>query len=317
MLNYSLSRLGQLILMLFLASIVIFAVIQNAPGDPALIRLGTEATPEQIEIERVRLGLNRTLPERYAIWLGDAVRLDFGNSFSTGLPVTEAIADAFAQTLKLAGLAALIGLVMGMALGITAALNRGTKLDTAISALTALAFSLPSFALGTLLVVIFAVTLRWLPPSGLGNASNTVADTLRFLIMPAITLATPFTVVLARYVRTALIEAMQQDHVTTARAKGLRNSAVVINYGLRNALIPTVTIAGLQIGNLLAGATVTETVFSYPGLGRLTIEAVTSLDYPLVQGALLFTATVFLICTFLVDLTYGLIDPRIRTAGGP
>jgi peptide/nickel transport system permease protein len=317
MLNYSLSRLGQLILMLFLASIVIFAVIQNAPGDPALIRLGTEATPEQIEIERVRLGLNRTLPERYAIWLGDAVRLDFGNSFSTGLPVTEAIADAFAQTLKLAGLAALIGLVMGMALGITAALNRGTKLDTAISALTALAFSLPSFALGTLLVVIFAVTLRWLPPSGLGNASNTVVDTLRFLIMPAVTLATPFTVVLARYVRTALIEAMQQDHVTTARAKGLRNSAVVINYGLRNALIPTVTIAGLQIGNLLAGATVTETVFSYPGLGRLTIEAVISLDYPLVQGALLFTATVFLICTFLVDLTYGLIDPRIRTAGGP
>ncbi|RDJ21297.1 ABC transporter permease [Bosea caraganae] len=316
MLNYCLSRLGQLILMLFLASLVIFAVIQNAPGDPALIRLGTEATPEQIEIERVRLGLNRTLPERYAIWLGDAVRFDFGKSFSTGQPVSETIADAFAQTLKLASLAALIGLVFGTALGITAALNRGNLVDNAISALTALAFSLPSFALGTLLVVVFAVTLRWLPPSGLGNSSNTALDTLRFLIMPAVTLATPFVVVLARYVRTSLIEAMQQDYVVTAKAKGLSKATIVITHALRNALIPTVTIAGLQIGNLLAGATVTETVFSYPGLGRLIIEAVTSLDYPLVQGALLFTATVFLLCTFLVDLAYGLIDPRIRTAGG-
>lgn len=316
MLNYCLSRLGQLILMLFLASLVIFAVIQNAPGDPALIRLGTEATPEQIEIERVRLGLDRTLPERYAIWLGDAVRFDFGKSFSTGLPVSETIADAFSQTLKLASLAALIGLVFGTALGITAALNRGGWIDNAISALTALAFSLPSFALGTLLVIVFAVTLRWLPPSGLGNSSNTILDTLRFLIMPAVTLATPFVVVLARYVRTSLIEALQQDYVTTAKAKGLSRRAIVITHALRNALIPTVTIAGLQIGNLLAGATVTETVFSYPGLGRLIIEAVTSLDYPLVQGALLFTATVFLLCTFLVDLAYGLIDPRIRTAGG-
>jgi len=316
MLNYCLSRLGQLILMLFLASVVIFAVIQNAPGDPALIRLGTEATPEQVEMERVRLGLHRTLPERYAIWLGDAARLDFGKSFSTGLPVSETIADAFAQTLKLASLAALIGLVFGTALGITAALNRGKWLDNAIAALTAAAFSLPSFALGTLLVIVFAVTLRWLPPSGLGNSSNTALDTLRFLIMPAVTLAMPFIVVLARYVRTSLIEALQQDYVTTAKAKGLSRRTIVITHALRNALIPTVTIAGLQIGNLLAGATVTETVFSYPGLGRLIIEAVTSLDYPLVQGALLFTATVFLLCTFLVDLAYGLIDPRIRTAGG-
>lgn len=316
MLNYCLSRLGQLILMLVLASVVIFAVIQNAPGDPALIRLGTEATPEQVEMERVRLGLNRSLPERYAIWLGDAVRLDFGKSFSTGLPVSETIADAFAQTLKLASLAALIGLVFGTALGITAALNRGRWLDSAIAALTAVAFSLPSFALGTLLVVVFAVTLRWLPPSGLGNSSNTALDTLRFLIMPAVTLAMPFIVVLARYVRTSLIEALQQDYVTTAKAKGLSRRTIVLTHALRNALIPTVTIAGLQIGNLLAGATVTETVFSYPGLGRLIIEAVTSLDYPLVQCALLFTATVFLLCTFLVDLAYGLIDPRIRTAGG-
>ncbi|TCR65269.1 ABC transporter permease [Bosea sp. BK604] len=316
MLNYCLSRLGQLILMLFLASVVIFAVIQNTPGDPALIRLGTEATPEQVEMERVRLGLHRTLPERYAIWLGDAARLDFGKSFSTGLPVSETIADAFAQTLKLASLAALIGLVFGTALGITAALNRGRWLDNTIAALTAVAFSLPSFALGTLLVIVFAVTLRWLPPSGLGNSSNTALDTLRFLIMPAVTLAMPFIVVLARYVRTSLIEALQQDYVTTARAKGLSRRTIVITHALRNALIPTVTIAGLQIGNLLAGATVTETVFSYPGLGRLIIEAVTSLDYPLVQGALLFTATVFLLCTFLVDLAYGLIDPRIRTAGG-
>lgn len=312
MLRYTLSRLGQLLVMLALASIVIFAVIQSAPGDPALIRLGSEATPEQIAIERERLGLDRSLPERYVVWITDAARLDFGQSFSTGLPVTQMIADAFGYTARLTLAATLIALVVGVSLGVASALRAGTRFDAAVGALTAAALSLPSFALGTLLVVIFAVTLRWLPPSGVGNASQPFWASLRYLIMPAITLATPFAVVLTRYVRVTLIETMAQDYVTTARAKGLTRWTVVVDHGLRNALIPTVTVAGLQVGQLLAGAAVTETVFSYPGIGRTTIEAVKSLDYPLVQAALLFAAFTFLVTTFLVDIAYGAIDPRVR-----
>jgi ABC-type dipeptide/oligopeptide/nickel transport system permease component len=181
-----------------------------------------------------------------------------------------------------------------------------------MGAVTAVALSLPSFSLGTLMIVVLAVTLRWLPPSGVGTVGQSFWDSLRYLVMPAITLATPFTVVLARYVRVTLIETMAQDYVVAARAKGLSRWTVVVDHGLRNALIPTITVAGLQIGTLLAGATVTETVFSYPGIGRTTIEAVKSLDYPVVQATLLFAAATFLLVTFLVDVAYGIIDPRVR-----
>lgn len=314
MIGYSLRRIGQLILMLFIASVVIFAVIQNSPGDPALMRLGLEATPAQVEIERERLGLNRSLPERYLIWLGDAVRLDLGRSFSTGLPVVEMIGDAFLYTARLAGLATLFALPAGLLLGIVSAIYRGRRIDQGISVLAAAAFSLPSFALGTLFIVVFSVLLHWLPAAGAGMSGQSPLDALRFMLMPALTLAIPFAVVLTRFVRVALIEAMAQDYVVTARAKGLHRWAV-IGHGLRNALIPTITVTGLQVGALLAGATVVETVFSYPGLGRLTIEAVQGLDYPLVQAALLLAAFIFLVNTFLVDIAYGLIDPRVRLRG--
>ncbi|WIY52085.1 ABC transporter permease [Devosia sp. YIM 151766] len=313
MLRYCLSRLGQLALLLVIASVLVFAVIQNAPGDPALMRLGLDAMPEQVEIERERLGLNRSLPERYLIWVTDALRLDLGVSFSSGLPVTRVLADALGHTLKLAGYASLIALILGTTLGIVAALNRGRRIDSIISAICSIGLSLPAFALGTILIVIFAITLRWLPPSGVGTSGQSFFSALRYLTLPAITLATPFTMILTRFMRGTLIEVMSQDYITTARAKGIPMNGVVIGHALRNALIPTVTVAGLQIGSLLAGATVTETVFSYPGIGRLTIEAVQGLDYPVVQAALLLTAALFLINTFIVDLLYGLIDPRIRT----
>lgn len=312
MVRYSLARLGQLVLMLFIASIVIFVVIQNSPGDPALIRLGLEATPEQVAIERQRLGLDQSLPERYGIWLSDAVSLEFGHSFSTGIPVTEMIADAFYYTSWLAALATLGAVVIGGTLGIVSALNRGRRIDVVISGFAAGAFSLPSFALGTMLVLLLSIELQWLPPAGAGVSGQSAGAALKFMAMPALTLAIPFSVVLTRFIRVALAEAMAQDYIVTARAKGLTRWTVVVGHGLRNAMIPTVTVAGLQVGTLLAGATVVETVFSYPGLGRLTVQSVQGLDYPMVQAALLLAAGVFLVITFLVDLAYGLIDPRVR-----
>lgn len=315
MIRYSLGRLVQLAIMLFLASIVIFLVIRNSPGDPALMRLGLDATPAQVAIERERLGLDEPLPQQYLLWLSQALQFDFGRSFSTSLPVTDMISTAMFYTSRLAGLATLLAVVIGGTLGIVAALNRGRKIDLVISALAAGGFSVPSFALGTVLILVFSVQLGLLPPAGAGLVGQSAGQSLRFLLMPALTLAIPFSVVLIRFIRVALGEAMTKDFIVTARAKGLSRRAVVINHGLRNAMIPTVTVGGLQVGTLLAGAVVTETVFSYPGLGRLTIQAVRGLDYPVVQGTLLLAAAIFLVVTFLVDLTYGLIDPRVRLGG--
>lgn len=316
MTRYIASRLLQLLVMLVVASTIVFAVIQNSPGDPAMMQLGLDATPEQVEIERVRLGLDRTILERYVIWMSDAARLDFGVSFATGLPVAELLVTALGYTIRLAAIAATIAVLAGTTLGITAALNRGNRIDSAVSGFSALGLSLPSFALGTILIIVFAINLRWLPPSGVGFGSQSFLQAASYMVMPSLTLAMPFTVTLTRFVRASMIEALGQDYVTTARAKGMTPRTVVLRHALRNALIPAVTVIGLQTGQLLAGATVTETIFSYPGLGRLTIEAVQGLDYPVVQGALLVAACLFLVNTFIVDLTYGQIDPRVKIGNG-
>lgn len=315
MLRYSLARLVQLIVLLFVASVVVFLVIRNSPGDPARIRLGLEATPHQISVEHHRLGLDQPLPTQYAVWLTDAVHLDFGDSFSNGLPVTQVLGEALYYTVRLTALASVIALVVGVVVGLVAALNRGRRVDLAISAIASAGFSVPSFALGTILILVLSVRLGWLPSAGAGDVEQSVGGALSFLIMPAITLAVPFAVVLVRFIRVAVGETMAQDYIVTARAKGLTRTTVLLQHGVRNAMIPTVTVAGIQLGQLLAGAVVTETVFSYPGLGRLTIQSIQGLDYPVVQAALLLEAAIFLAVTFVVDLVYGLIDPRVRLGG--
>lgn len=315
MAKYSLSRLGQLAFMLLIASAVVFVVIQNAPGDPARVQLGLSATPEEVAIEQERLGLNSPLPVRYAIWLSHALRLDLGRSFSTGLPVTTVVGDALGYSFKLASLTLLLGLTTGISLGVIAALNRGNRTDLAISAFAAGGLSLPSFASGTLLILIISVELHLLPPAGAGPSEQSPWEALQFLIMPAVTLAIPSSAVLARFVRVMLIDVLEQDYMRTAVAKGLRYGTVVRRHGLRNAMIPTVTVAGIQAGRLLGGAAITETVFSYPGLGYVTIQAIRGLDYPVVEGALLVSAAIFLVLAFVVDITYGLIDPRARVVG--
>lgn len=315
MLRYTLARLAQLVVLLWVASIVVFLVIRNSPGDPARVRLGTEATEAQVAAERTRLGLDDSLFQQYFVWLSDALRFDFGESFANRLPVTQVLGEALYYTTRLTALATLIALVVGFALGLVAALNRGRRIDVAISAIASGGFSVPSFALGTIFILVLSVELGWLPSAGAGDVGQPAGEALKYLILPAVTLAIPFAVVMIRFIRVAVGEAMSQDYIVTARAKGLTRSTVVLQHGVRNAMIPTVTVGGIQVGQLLAGAVVTETVFSYPGLGRLTIQSIQGLDYPVVQAALLLEAAIFLAVTFSVDLAYGLIDPRVRLGG--
>ncbi|MBA3368772.1 MAG: ABC transporter permease, partial [Geodermatophilaceae bacterium] len=220
--------------------------------------------------------------------------------------------SALAYTAQLAIVAATLALLLGVTLGIVAALRRGSRTDLAISTFAASSLSIPGFALGTVLILVVSVELGLLPPAGAGQPGQSFGTAVEFTLMPAFTLAIPVAAVLIRYIRVTLGETMAQDYIVTARSKGLKRSTIVVQHGLRNALIPTITVAGIQLGGLLAGAVVVETVFSYPGLGRLTIQAIRGVDYPVVQGALLLAAATFLILTFLVDIAYGLIDPRIR-----
>ncbi len=311
MIRYSIARVGQLLLMLFLASIVIFLIVENAPGDPAQNLLGLSATPAQVAIERHKLGLDASVVHRYGIWLSNAVHLNLGSSFGSGLAVTDVIGSAFWYTFKLAIASILIALVLGLGLGLIATLNRGRKVDLAISAFAAGGLSVPSFATGTVLILLLSVQFKLLPSAGAGNAGQSAGQALRFLVMPALTLGVPFSSVLIRYLRVALGEALGQPYITTARAKGLTRPTVVA-HGMRNVLIPLTTVAGLQIGKLLAGTVITETVFAYPGLGFVTIQAIQGQDYPVVEGALLLGAAIFLALTVVVDLVYGFMDPRVR-----
>lgn len=309
--RYFLTRLVQFVPTLFIASVLVFLVITASPGDPARIKLGPEATPEQVAVERQRIGVDEPLPVRYLIWLSDAVRLDLGRSFQSNLPVTVVIMDAFGYTVRLALAASAIGISLGLGLGIVAALSRGKPLDVGISTLAAVLLSVPSFVSGIILILVFSVTLRLLPSSGAGETGQTTVDSLRYLVMPAVALGLPFAAVLARFMRGALIEALGQDHVLTARAKGLKPLTVVGRHAVRNALVPTVTIVGIGLGTLLAGTVVTETVFSYPGLGRLIVGSIFNRDYPVVQAGLVLGAVVLLTASLVVDVLYGILDPRI------
>lgn len=316
MVRYTLKRLLQFLPTLIIASIFVFLVMQNAPGDPARIRLGQEATEEQVDTERERLGLNDSLPQQYVVWMSDVAQFDFGKSFQTSRSVTDELIPAFGRTFRLGAAAAAIGIVLGLAFGITAALTRGRWIDTTISSMSAVILSLPSFVSGMLLILVFAVKLKWLPPSGPGQPGD-VSSALSHLILPAVALGLPFAAILSRFMRGALIEVLGQDYVLTAHAKGLDPWTVVRRHEVRNALIPTVTIIGIGLGDLFAGTVVTETVFSYPGLGRLIVTGLFNRDYPVVQAGLILAAAVFLGMSLLADLLYGYLDPRTLASAKP
>lgn len=311
MVRYVLVRMGQLVVTLFIASVAVFFIIENAPGNPAQFQVGINATPAQVAVEAHKLGLYGSLPHRYLIWLTQALHLNLGVSFSNGLPVTSTIVTAFGYTFRLAVFAILLGLLFGIPLGMIAALRRGHKLDSLISAGAATGLSVPVFASGTLFILVFSVHLKVLPSAGGGLPGQTFVSAVRYTLMPALTLAIPFAAVLIRYIRMELGEVMGQPYILTARSLGLSAHSVVW-CGWRNALIPTITVMGIQAARLLAGAMITETVFSYPGIGYLTLQSIQDSDYPVVEGVLLLAAVVFLLVMFAVDILVGVVDPRVR-----
>ncbi len=312
MYTYIIRRLLELIPAMFAASILIFLMITLAPGDPVAMRLGTEATPAQIVAERTRLGLDRPLPVRYGIWLADVARLDLGNSLYTNRPVTTLIAEAFPKTVQLALISLALSLLIGLPMGMLAALRQDRPTDSVITGLNALGLAIPNFWLGILMILLFSVQLRWLPPSGAGNADQGMVANLRYLVMPVLSIAVSNLSVFARFTRSALIDVLADDFIRTARAKGLAERVVINRHALKNALIPVVTIVGIQFGRLLGGAVVTESVFAFPGIGRLTVTAILNRDYPVVQAILLLVVLIFLVANVVVDLLYGYLDPRVR-----
>jgi ABC-type dipeptide/oligopeptide/nickel transport system permease component len=310
--RYLIRRLLLLLPTLFLASILIFGIIALAPGDPARMMLGTQATPEEVAVERERLGLDKPIVVRYGIWLTDVAKLNLGVSQSSRRPVSMLIGDALPNTLRLALTSLAVALLIGFPLGMLAATNANRRIDAIVTGFNSLGLAMPSFWFGLLLILFFSVQLRWLPASGIGEPNQSFIARLPYLIMPVATIAISNMSVFSRYVRSAMIDVLSADYVRTARAKGLAENVVIARHALRNALIPVVTIIGIQFGRLLGGAVVTESVFAYPGIGRLVINSIQNRDYPVVQATLMLVVLIFLITNIIVDASYAWLDPRVK-----
>jgi peptide/nickel transport system permease protein len=283
-----------------------------SPGDPVRMKLGTEATPEEIAGERERMGLTRPLPVQYFIWLSDLTRLELGRSQVNNRPVTTLLAEHFPNTLRLSLTAFLLAVLIGLPLGCLAAVRRDSGTDVAITSLNSLGLAVPAFWLGMVLILVFSVTLQWLPSSGVGDPNRSWFANLQYLVLPVATIAVSNLSVFARFVRSAMLDVLGADYVRTARAKGVFERAVIGRHALRNALIPVVTLIGLNLADLIGSAILTETVFNWPGLGSAVAEAIGRRDAPVVLGGTLVLVLLYLLINLAVDVSYGLFDPRIR-----
>jgi len=307
-------RLLTLIATLLATSLTVFLVLEVLPGDPALTIMGPDAHPDAVRALRTELGLDRPAPQRYLSWIGGLVTGDMGVSYTYKVPVAELIVERLALTVPLALISMMLSVSLALVLGLYAAANHGRAGDWGVMGFTQLGIAVPSFWFGILLVLLFAVQLRWLPAGGFPGWDAGPLAVLRALAMPALALALVQAAVLARITRSAVLEVMREDFVRTARAKGLTRRAALWRHVLRNALIPVVTVMGLQFANLLAGTIVIESVFSLPGLGRLVFQAITQRDLIVVKTMVVLLAGLVVTVNFLVDLAYAAIDPRIRLA---
>ena len=312
MVRYIIRRVVMALPTLVLASLAIFLILHLIPGDPAAIVAGADATPAQLAAVRTDLGLDKPLVVQYARWLGQVLHGNFGTSLIGKYPVGDQIRRAYPATLDLTLAALLLALLLALPLGLLAALHPRSPLDRAISAFNAVAVGIPNFLLGILLILLFSLHVLHLPVGGRVPLTDDPAAGLKALLLPAVTLALGIAAVLTRFLRSALLEVLSEDYVRTARAKGLRGGAVIRRHALRNALIPVITVLGIQIGRLLGGAVIVEAVFAWPGMGRLAVQAILTRDYPMVQAALLLLVTAFIVINLIVDIAYGLLDPRVR-----
>ena len=314
MLAYTIRRALLAIPVMLMVATAVFLLLRLTPGDPAGVILGPEATEERRLALRRELGLEDPLPLQYVRWLGKAARGDLGRSIFLNKPVTAALAERAQPTLMLTLLALLVSVAIGLPTGVIAARARGSWLDLGTMAVAMVGIAMPTFWLGLNLIFIFAVLLRWLPVAGYQPLSAGPWEALRYLILPAITLGVAQGALLARMTRSMMLEVLDQDYVRTARAKGLTERAVVLRHALRNAFIPLMTVIGLSFAALMGGAVVTEQIFTIPGVGRLLIQAIGRRDFPLVQGAVLVIAALYVLINLAVDLLYAVVDPRIRHA---
>jgi peptide/nickel transport system permease protein len=312
--HYIFGRILQATPTLLLTSIGIFVLLRLVPGDPALALAGPDATPETISAIRLDLGLDQPLPLQYVSWLRHVVTGDLGNSLLARRPVTDLVGQALPASVELLLASTLVAVTLGGALGVLAAVHRGRWLDVALSGANALLIGVPGFWLGLLAIIFFALILGWLPPGGRVDPLQNPGLGLRSLALPALVLGLGQAAVIARFTRAAMLEVLNDPYVRTARAKGLRNAVVVARHALPNALIPVVTIVGVQMGHLLGGAVVIETVFAWPGMGRMAVNAISGRDYPVVQAVVLMLVAAFVLLNLGADLMYGYLDPRVRTA---
>nr|WP_202409960.1 nickel ABC transporter permease [Halobacillus litoralis] len=307
-LQFIIRRLLHSVLVLLAISVIIFFSIRLT-GDPVTVMFAAgEPSPEAIESVRENLGLDEPLPVQYLVFLKNLATFDLGESFRTGLPVTDMVVDKMGATLLLAFGGVFVAMLIAFPVGILSAVKRGTAVDFFGRIFSLIGISFPNFWLGIMLILIFSVNLQWLPASGY--------DGIEYLILPSIALGMILSGILARLVRSSMLENLSQQYVSTARSKGLKEWVVIMRHTFRNALIPTITFLGIQFGSLLGGTVIIEQVFSWPGVGRMIIDAINQRDYPVIQGGVIMLAMIMVLVNLLVDISYSLIDPRIKAGGG-
>jgi peptide/nickel transport system permease protein len=314
--TFIIRRLIEAVPVVFLATLVIFLGLRLLPGDPAIVLAGQDASPETLAAIRQANGLNEPLPVQYVIWLGNVVRGNLGVSFFTRAPVAQLLAQRAPATLELGIAGMLLTVLLGIPTGILAAVRAHRPSDWVVSAFNGLAVAVPGFWLGILAILLFSLVLGWLPPGGRGDLMRDPLLEMKFLLLPAVTLALPGAAALSRLVKASLLEVLGDDYVRTARAKGVAQQGVIWGHALRNALVPVATVLGLQFGRLLGGAVITESVFSWPGVGRLIRDSIGNRDYAVVQACLLLLVMLFVVINLMTDVVYGVLDPRIRLGAG-
>lgn len=304
MTSYLLRRLGFTVFVVWGALSLIFVILRLVPGDPAVVYVGPTATVEQLEAARERFGLDEPVPLQYLRFLGSAARLDFGTSYRLGRSASGLVIERLPASIELALASTVLAVVLGLPLGVMAAVRHGTAVDRVITRASLVGQSLPQFWVGLMLILVFARWLQWLPSAGVGSWQH--------LLLPTVSLALPFLSMVVRLSRSGLLDVLSQEYVRVARSKGLSERVVLYKHAVRNMLLPLVTVVGLQVATLIGGAVIVETVFAWPGVGRLLIDAVRNRDYPVIQAATAVIALVFVLLNMFVDVLYSLLDPRVR-----
>jgi len=312
MIDFIARRLVAIIPVLAVVAVFVFLMLRLTPGDPAAVIAGDNATSEQIDLIRAKLGLDLPIWQQFFIWISDILRGNFGESFFFKKTVTELIAQRLEPTLALSICTLIVAVTTAVPLGVIAAYRHGSLLDRFVMGFSVMGFSLPTFVIGYCLIYIFAIDLGWLPVQGYTRIAADFGGFIEHMILPSITLGIIYVALIARITRASVLEVLNEDYIRTARAKGLSNRVVLMRHALRNAAVPILTVIGIGIALLIGGAVVTETVYGLPGLGRLTVEAVLSRDFPTIQAVILMFSVVYVVINLLIDISYTLFDPRIR-----